>query len=287
MRLCNGVWSRRAPELRPLPKTVVPIEDELLSGWLTRLACANYCDFADLLAHVGVDERYAVSLDFGLEAGAAEKIAIAARVTPELIQSLTFPVLNDTEAALTALFPFQTCPNCTLRSLALKHWRRAWAFDCQICGAMLTSTLPKLGEGVLPQKLLQHARTGSVLLEQAVMQNSIRQIRRTIRGVTFAMALKNVSGDPAWALQSFNPDIRLFCLAAVAVVQKRPLLKAALFATRIDDSARVALLRTYQKEDRLLVTVDRIGRQIENRRHASTSNTIERTWSSSRIKGKE
>ena len=67
------------------------------------------------------------------------------------------------------------------------------------------------------------------------------------------------------------------------LVQKRPLLKAALFATDIDDFARVALLRTYQKDDRLLVTVDRIGRQIENRRHASTSNTIERTWSSSRI----
>jgi hypothetical protein len=277
MGLCNGVWNRRAPELRPLPKTVMPIQDELLSGWLTRLAIANYCDVVDLLAHVGVDYRYAVSLDFGLEAGAAEKIAMAARVTPELIQSLTFPTLNDTEAALTARFPFQACPNCTPRSFTLKHWRRAWVFDCQICGAMLTSTLPKLGKGVLPQKLLQHARTGSVLLEQAVIQNSIRQIRRAMRGASFAMALKNVSGDPASALQSFNPDIRLFCLAAIAVVQKRPLLKAALFATGIDDFARVALLRTYQNEDRLLVTINRIGRQIENRRHASRSNTIERT----------
>jgi hypothetical protein len=177
----------------------------------------------------------------------------------------------------------QACPNCTLRSLTLKHWRRAWVFDCQICGAMLTSTLPKLGRGVLLQKLFQHARTGSVLLEQAVMQNSIRQIRRAMRGVSFAMALKNVSGDPASALQSFNPDIRPFCLAAIAVVQKRPLLKAALFATGIDHSARVALLRTYEKEDRLLVTVDRIGRQIENRTHASISTTIKRIWSSSRI----
>ncbi len=48
------------------------------------------------------------------------------------------------------------------------------------------------------------------------------------------------------------------------LVQKRPLLKAALFATGIDDFARVAFLRTYQKDDRLLVTVDPIGRQIEN-----------------------
>lgn len=71
--------------------------------------------------------------------------------------------------------------------------------------------------------------------------------------------------------------------AGERLVQKRPLLKAALFATGIDDFARVALLRTYQKDDRLLVTVDRIGRQIENRRCASTSNIIERTLSSSRI----
>lgn len=56
-----------------------------------------------------------------------------------------------------------------------------------------------------------------------------------MRGVTFAMALKNVCGDPGSALQSFNPDVRLFCLAAIAVVQKRPLFKAALLATGIDD----------------------------------------------------
>ncbi|GAC1046026.1 hypothetical protein [Rhizobium sp.] len=76
---------------------------------------------------------------------------------------------------------------------------------------------------------------------------------------------------------SFDPDIRLFCLAAIAVVQKRPLLKAALFATGIDDFDTVALLRSYQKDDRLLITVDRIGRWIENRRRASTSNPIERS----------
>ena len=71
------------------------------------------------------------------------------------------------------------------------------------------------------------------------MQNSIRQIRRAMRGVTFAMALKNVCGDPASALQSFNPEIRFFCLAAIAMVQKHPLLKAALLATGFDDFARV------------------------------------------------
>ena len=51
---------------------------------------------------------------------------------------------------------------------------------------------------------------------------------------------------------------RLFCLAATAVVQARPLLKAAMFSTGIDDFAYAALLRTYEKEPRLLATIGRI-----------------------------
>ncbi|MBZ9605019.1 hypothetical protein [Phyllobacterium chamaecytisi] len=71
------------------------------------------------------------------------------------------------------------------------------------------------------------------------------------------------------------------------MVQKRPLLKVALFATGIDNFARVALLRPYQKDDRLLVTVDRIGRQIENRRCASTSNPSNEPDHHLTFKGKE
>jgi hypothetical protein len=66
-----------------------------------------------------------------------------------------------------------------------------------------------------------------------------------------------------------------------------PLLKAALFAIGIDDFARVALLRTSKKYDRLLVTVDRIGRQIKTDvapRHQIPSNEPSRHLA---FKGKE
>jgi hypothetical protein len=42
-------------------------------------------------------------------------------------------------------------------------------------------------------------------------------------------------------------------------VQKRPLVKAALFSADVDDFARVALLRAYEKESRLIVAVDHIA----------------------------
>ena len=90
------------------------------------------------------------------------------------------------------------------------------------------------------------------------------------------MALKNVRGEPPSALQSFDPDIRLSVPSAIVVAQNCPLLKVALFATGSDGVATVALLRSYQKDDRLVVTVNRIGHQIENQRRAPISNTIER-----------
>ena len=55
--------------------------------------------------------------------------------------------------------------------------------------------------------------------------------------------------------------MRLFVLAAIAVAQSRPLLKAAMFSTGIDDFAYAALLRTYEKEPQLLATIRRITKQ--------------------------
>ena len=78
----------------PLPKTVAPLPDELLSGWLSRLAAANYCDDAELLAHLRIDTAHGTALDFNVDAAAAAKIANAARVNPDVVRSLTFPALT-------------------------------------------------------------------------------------------------------------------------------------------------------------------------------------------------
>ena len=82
-----------------------------------------------------------------------------------------------------------------------------------------------------------------------------------MRAVTYANALKSIRADAAFALQSPRPDVRLFCLAAIAVAQSRPLVKAAMFSTDLDCQARVALLRAFEKEPRLLAAVDQIARR--------------------------
>lgn len=245
---------------RPLPKTVTPLADELLSGWLTRLAVTNHCEVDELLTHIGVDMRQVANLDFEVEVAptTAAKISTAARVTAETVQSLTFGAMTRTEAMLTAQVAFQSCPDCSRRGIALKQWRKLWAFDCQICGTRLLSILIKPDRSRVSEKLVRRARSGAGLLESAVTSNCANKLRRAMRAATYAKAVKSVRADTTFALQSPRPEVRLFCLAAIAVAQSRPLVKAALFSTGLDGYARVALLRAFEKEPRLVAAVDRI-----------------------------
>ena len=52
--------------------------------------------------------------------------------------------------------------------------------------------------------------------------------------------------------------MKLLCLSAFAVATLRPLVKATMFSTGLDWDARVAMLRTFELEPRLLAAVDSI-----------------------------
>ena len=245
--------------LRPLPKIVVPIADELLSGWLARLANFNHCDLVDLLAHVGIDGRYVDVLDFGLEESAAVRIADVARTDFERVQSLTISAVTPLEAELTAQFPFQKCPVCSVNGVALKHWRRVWNFDCLMCGTQLIPNMPRPDMVKPSTKILGRARIGARLLEGAVKDNNASQIHRAMRGVAFAVAVTRFRGSSIAALQCFNPKVRITCLAAICAVQKKPLLKAARIMAKVDGPAKASLLKAYSKEPHLLAAVNGIA----------------------------
>jgi hypothetical protein len=245
--------------LRPLPKIVFPVADELLSGWLARLASFNHCDLVDLLAHVGIDGRYVDVLDFGLEESAAERIAAVARADFELVQSLTISAVTPLEAEMTAQFPFQKCPVCSVHGVALKHWRRVWSFDCLICGTQLIPNMTRPDMVKSSTKILGRARIGARLLEGAVKDCNARQIHRAMRGVAFGVAVTRFRGSSIAALQGFNPEVRITCLAAICAVQKKPLLKAARIRAKVDDFAKASLLKAYSKEPRLLAAVGAIA----------------------------
>ena len=245
--------------LRPLPKIVVPVADELLSGWLARLASFNHCDLVDLLAHVGIDERYVDVLDFGLEESAAVRIAAVARTDFERVHSLKISAVTRLEAELTAQFPFQKCPVCSVHGVALKHWRRVWSFDCLICGTRLIPTMPRPDMVSPSTKTLRRARIGARLLEGAVKDNNMRQFHRAMRGVAFAVAVTRYHGSSLAALQGFNPEVRITCLAAICAAQQKPLLKAARIRAKVDDFAKASLLKAYSKEPQLLAAVGGIA----------------------------
>ena len=258
---------------RPLPITVTPVPDELLSGWLSRLAALNHCKVADLLAHIGIDAKYAAALDRDIDRLAAHRISVAARIYPAFVLSMTFAAMPEAEMRLTAQVPFQACPNCADCGLELRHWRRAWAFDCQICGARLLPKADRQQDAAVSEKLVHRARHGAGVLERIAMSGNVRQLRRAMRAVSFAMGLKALRGDPLFALQSPRPIIRLFCLAAIASAQSRPLVKAALCSMDIDVNARVALLRAYENEPRLLATIDQIAQRMRPRAGASATSS--------------
>lgn len=245
---------------RPLPKTVAPLPDELLSGWLSRLAAANYCDDAELLAHIKIDTAHGTVLDFSVDAATAERIANAARGDPDIVRSLTFPAMTPREASLTAQMPIQHCLQCSRKGLSLRHWRRAWAFDCQICGTRLLQTLGKPREEQISGKLIFRARRGAGMLECAARSRGPKQLRRAMRAVTFAMSLKTFRGDPSFAVKNPRSEVRLFWLAAIAAARSHPLAKAAIVSKSIDDHA-VTLLRAFEKAPRLLAAVDHIAQR--------------------------
>lgn len=258
---------------RPMPITATPVPDELLSGWLSRLAASNHCEVADLLVHIGIDAKNAAALDFDLDMLAADRISVAARIDPALVPSMTFAAMPEPELRLTAQVPFQACPNCADGGVALRHWRRAWAFDCQMCGARLLPKADRQNGAAVSEKLIHRARNGAQVLERVAMSGSARELRRAMRAVTFAMGLNALRGDPFFALQSPRPNIRLFCLAAIVSAQSRPLVKAALCSMDIDVYARVALLRAYENEPRLLAAVDKIAQRMQPRDGASATSS--------------
>jgi hypothetical protein len=249
------------------------VPDEVLSGWLSRLAASNHCAVADLLTHIGIDAKYAAALDHDIDMLAADRISVAARIDLGLVRSMTFAAMPEAEMRLTAQVPFQTCPNCADGGLELRHWLRAWAFDCQICGDRLLPTADRQKGAAVSEKLVDRARRGAGVLERIAMSGSARQLRRAMRAVTFAMALKALRGDPFFALQNPRANIRIFCLAAIASAQSRPLVKAALCSMDIDVYAQVALLRAYEKEPRLLAAVDKVAQRMRLRSGRSANSS--------------
>ena len=61
-------------------------------------------------------------------------------------------------------------------------------------------------------KILRRARIGARLLEGAIKDNSVRNIRRAMRGVAFAVAVTRFRGQPLAALQDFKAPSEGLCV---------------------------------------------------------------------------
>lgn len=109
---------------RPLPKTVAPLPDELLSGWLSRLAASNHCEVSELLTHLEIDARHVAALDYEIDVAAVDRISVAGRIDPVCVPSMTFAAISEDDPKqgvsqadvyqLMAYSQLYRCPNVML-----------------------------------------------------------------------------------------------------------------------------------------------------------------------------
>lgn len=244
--------------LVPLPKSIKPVPDELLSSWLSRLAIANHSDVAEVLEYLNlpvVDQRL---LDGMLSDHLVHTLSAAAQLSPSLIRGLSLSNLQDHVRPHVAIeASFQFCPKCRARGFELRHWRAAWTIACKSCDSELVSEYPAMTPIRAPDdKLYNRACKGATGLESAIKSKT--GLRRVERVVTFAAIIQR-SQTPETALFSGNQHARFTCLAAIDRARKAPLLKAAVILASMRHSRKRDVEDFYRNKPHLVRMVRRHG----------------------------
>jgi len=256
-----------ARNLRPFPKTITPLPDELLSSWVGRLASANYCDARELLQHVGIPDVSNSALDQDLPNVWVEALALAGRIQTNHIRKMALPKFDIHTNPFIATQPFQDCPSCRAAAgnegFELRHWRFAWSLYCEKCGDRLTPLyLGRAAKEPVTKQLIQKAGQGAKVLARAVQTNNTKDLRRVQTALRFSTAYLCIH-SPDSVLFSGNYYDRLFCLAAISEVQNYPLAKAAWLIANSSFTTRKRIYRTFENKRLLRQRFFNLGSKAE------------------------
>ncbi len=209
---------------KPLPCRSPPLEDELLSSWITRLAQANHCSGDEFCGYLGLEQGRTPEQESDLKHVDWDRFCHAVQRTRNEIVAMALTSTDPRFVQCAARSDFQSCLRCTeqVPGLVLRHWRFAWSLRCEACGQMLTAT--HLTQGATG-KLRARAARGAEVLKSAVVTGDLRVLRR----IDLTMHLMNVLGaGPFASLMSGNERARFTALAAISICTSRPLKKAAI-----------------------------------------------------------
>ncbi len=223
---------------QPLPRRPPPIQDELLSSWIARLAQANHCCVEELCGYLGlergrvpetVDELSRVNLD---------RLSFAVQRTHDEISAMTLADDGHFPFRCLAGDDFQRCPGCTEQTpgLALRHWRYVWSLACETCGRELAPMYPAgPGAEIVSDKLAARACRGAEVLKSTFADGDLKAARRIRLATNLMSSLELVH---ATSLTSGNKVARFTMLGVIGTCTLRPLLKVALVVRRNAGAAR-------------------------------------------------
>lgn len=209
---------------KPLPCRPPPIEDELLSSWITRLAHANHCSVEEFCCYLGFEQGRVPETVAELENENLAHLSFLVQLPTSEITAMTLPDGIRFEVQYVSQHDFQKCAVCTSQTpgLILRHWRFVWATACERCGRALVTLCPMEDE-IVPEKLIRRANHGAEILRSAFCDGDLRLRRRL--GRAFYM-LRSRDLAQSTSLTSGDKGIRFAMLAAIGTRVSHTLLTA-------------------------------------------------------------
>ena len=210
---------------RPLPCRPPPIEDELLSSWITRLAQANHCSVQEFCGYLGFEQGRVPETVAELENGNLDHLSFLVQLPISEVTAMTLPDGIRFEVQYVSQHDFQKCALCTSQTpgLVLRHWRFVWATACEKCGRALVTLCPADDE-IVPQKLIRRVNRGAEILRSVFCNGDLRLGRRL--GRAFYM-LRSRDLAQSTSLTSVDNGVRFAMLAAIGTRVYHTLLTAA------------------------------------------------------------
>ena len=152
-----------------LPVAPRPAAEERLSSWLSRIARIYGQPASALLAHFGLAEPSALTLERGLSAGQGALISARAGLSAPAIEAMTFSTLAPHAHVMIAASARYFCPRCAeTPAIGRKDAALPWTFWCTAHGVRLWAREKRRMESFLSGSALERldplARRGAARL---------------------------------------------------------------------------------------------------------------------------
>jgi hypothetical protein len=209
---------------KPLPRRPPPIEDELLSSWITRLARANHCSVEEFCCYLGFEQGRVPETVAEFENGNLDHLSFLVQLPASEVAAMMLPDGIRFEVQYVSQHDFQKCAVCTSQTsgLILRHWRSVWATACERCQRALVTLCPTEDE-IVPEKLMLRANRGAEILRSAFCDGDLQLGRRLGRAFYI---LRSRDLAQSTSLTSGDNGVRFAILSAIGTRVSHRLLTA-------------------------------------------------------------